>query len=73
MFTRSTSIVKGNPTDNLNLNSFELFEALSKNDVEKVKSFFYDPSLKIWQLKDENSFTALHFSVSKNNYDLTYL
>ena len=71
MFTRSTSIVKGHPTDNLNLNSFEFFEALSKNDVEKVKSFFYDPSLKIWELKDENNFTALHFSVLKNNYDLT--
>ena len=71
MFTRSTSIVKENPTNNLNLNSFELFEALSKDDVEKVKSFFYDPSLKIWQLKDENNFTALHFSVLKNNYDLT--
>ena len=71
MFTRSTSIVKENPTNNLNLNSFELFEALNKDDVEKVKSFFYDPSLKILQLKDENNFTALHFSVLKNNYDLT--
>ena len=71
MFARSTSIVKESPSNNLNLNSFEFFEALNKDEVEKVKSFFYDPSIKIWQLKDENNYTALHFSVLKNNYELT--
>ena len=46
MFARSTSIVKESPSNNLNLNSFEFFEALSKDEVEKVKSFFYDQVLK---------------------------
>lgn len=71
MFARSTSIVKESPSNNLNLNSYEFFEALNKDEIEKVKSFFYDPSIKIWQLKDENNYTALHFSVLKNNYELT--
>ena len=71
MFARSGSIIKESPSNNLNLNSFEFFEALNKGETEKVKSFFYDPSIKIWQLKDENNYTALHFSVLKNNYELT--
>ena len=71
MFTRSGSISKESPSNNLNLNSFEFFEALNKGEIEKVKSFFYDPSIKIWLFKDENNYTALHFSVLKNNFDLT--
>ena len=73
MFARSISIAKESPSNNLNLNSFEFFEAINKGDIEKVRTFFYDPNFKIWQIKDENNNTALHFSVINNNYDLTVL
>ena len=73
MFTRTASISKESPSNNLDLNSFEFFDALSKGDIEKVRTFFYDPNFKIWQIKDENNFTPLHYSVLNNNYDLTIL
>ena len=71
MFARSISISKESTSNNINLNSDEFFEAINKGDIEKVKTFFYDPNFKIWQLKDENNYTALHFSVLNNNYELT--
>ena len=71
MFTRSTSISKEKPSSSLNLNSYEFFEAMSKDDENKVRTFLNDPNNKIWQLKDENNNTALHFSVQKNNYELS--
>ena len=71
MFTRSTSISKEKPSSSLNLNSYEFFEAMSKDDENKVRNFLNDPNNKIWQLKDENNNTALHFSVQKNNYELS--
>lgn len=71
MFTRSTSIIKEKPSSSLNLHSYEFFEALGKNDENKVRSFLNDPNLKAWQLKDENDNTALHFSVQKDNYELS--
>ena len=61
MFARSISISKESTSNNINLNSDEFFEAINKGDIEKVKTFFYDPNFKIWQLKDENNYTALHF------------
>ena len=71
MFARNASISNEDTSNHINLNSDEFFDALNKNDVEKVKSFFMDPGFKVWQLKDENNYTALHFSVLKNNYELT--
>ena len=71
MFTRSTSISKESPSNNLDLNSFELFEAISKGDTNKAKPFFYDPNIKIWNLKDENGNTVLHYSVLNNDFEFT--
>ena len=71
MFARNASISNEDTSNHINLNSDEFFDALNKNDVEKVKLFFMDPGFKVWQLKDENNYTALHFSVLKNNYELT--
>ena len=73
MFARNNSIAQESPSNNLNLNSFEFFDAINKGDIEKVRTFFYDPNFKIWQIKDENNFTPLHYSVLNNNYDLTIL
>ena len=71
MFTRSTSITKESQSNSLDLNSYEFFEALSKGNFNKAKPFFFDPSIKIWQLKDENSYTALHYAVLNNNLEFT--
>ena len=71
MFARNASMSNEDSSNHFNLNSDEFFDALNKNDENKVKSFFMDPSFKVWHLKDENNYTALHFSVLKSNYDLT--
>ena len=56
---------------NNDINSLELLEAIIQNDIDKVKS--YIPSINVWQIKDENGNTPLHYSVYKNNYELTTL
>ena len=56
---------------NNDINSLELLEAINQNDIDKVKS--YIPSINVWQIKDENGNTPLHYSVYKNNYELTTL
>ena len=71
MFARSTSIKKESHSNSLDLNSYELFEALSKGDFNKAKPFFHDPNIKIWQLKDENGYTALHYAVLNNDFEFT--
>ena len=72
MFSRiSTTYHKLNQDRDLSLNSFEFFEAIKTGEIDKCRQFFYNPTIKAWELKDENNYTALHFSVFKNNYDLT--
>lgn len=73
MFIRNSSVIKKVQSNNLDLKSFDFFEALNRGDIEIVKSFFSDPDFKVWQLKDENDYTALHFSVLNNNEKLTDL
>ena len=70
MFSRRlTSSSKGSSSFNLNVEASVFLEAINQNDIEKAKS--YINSLKIWQIKDENGLTPLHYSVFRNNYDLT--
>ena len=70
MFSRRlTSSSKGSSSFNLNVETSEFLEAINQNDIEKAKS--YINSLKIWQIIDENGLTPLHYSVFRNNYDLT--
>ncbi len=70
MFSRRlTSSSKGSSSFNLNVEASEFLEAINQKDIEKAKS--YINSLKIWQIKDENGLTPLHYSVFRNNYDLT--
>jgi len=74
MFSRISSVHHAfNQTKDLSLNSYEFFEAIKSGEIEKCRQFFYNPNIKAWELKDENNYTALHFSVFKNNYDLTLL
>ena len=74
MFSRISSAHHTfNQTKDLSLNSYEFFEAIKSGEIEKCRQFFYNPNIKTWELKDENNYTALHFSVFKNNYDLTLL
>ena len=74
MFSRiSTAHNIFNQDKELSLNSYEFFETIKTGDIEKCRQFFYNPNLKAWELKDENNYTALHFSTFKNNYELTKL
>ena len=74
MFSRISSVHHAlNQTKDLSLNSYEFFEAIKGGEIEKCRQFFYNPNIKVWELKDENNYTALHFSAFKNNYDLTLL
>ena len=74
MFSRISSVHHAlNQTKDLSLNSYEFFEAIKGGEIEKCRQFFYNPNIKAWELKDENNYTALHFSAFKNNYDLTIL
>ena len=55
----------------LNLNASEFLEAINKNQTEKAKS--YINTVTIWQIKDENGLTPLHYSVFRDNYELTII
>ena len=52
------------------INSLNL-ESISNDENEKILALIKDPNLKIWEVKDENGYTALHSSVFKNNYELS--
>ena len=70
MFSRHlTSSSKGSSSFNLNNASSEFLEAINKNETEKAKS--YISSLNVWQIKDENGLTPLHYSVFKDNFELS--
>ena len=72
MFSRTSSKLQTiNINKDITLDSYEFFEAIKNGDIEKCRTFFYNPDIKAWELKDENNYTALHYSVFKNNYDLT--
>ena len=72
MFSRTSSKLQTiNINKEISLDSYEFFEAIKNGDIEKCRTFFYNPDIKAWELKDENNYTALHYSVFKNNYDLT--
>ena len=74
MYTRYSSIHrKSTKSKESNTNSSEFFKAIKEGDIEKCHQFFDDPNIKTWELKDENDYTVLHYSVFKNNYDLTTL
>ena len=69
MFSRFRAKSSKNTYPSNNNESSEFFKAIKNNDMEKAKS--YISSIKIWEIKDENGLTPLHFSVFNNNYELT--
>ena len=71
MFSRFRAKSSKNAYPSNNNESSEFFKAIKNNDIEKAKS--YISSIKIWEIKDENGLTPLHFSVFNNNYELTTL
>lgn len=73
MFSRALSISKEPESKDLSLNSIEFFDAMNSDDIDKVKECLRNPDLKVWQIKDENGYTALHLAVFKNNFELTSL
>ena len=74
MYTRYSSVNKSsNKSKDSGINPSEFFNAIKSGDLEKSQQFFDDPNIKTWELKDENDYTALHFSVFNNNFDMTSL
>jgi len=73
MFSRNLSISKEPESKDLSLNSIEFFDALNNDDIDKVTTYLRNPDLKVWQIKDENGYTALHLAAFKNNFELTSL
>ena len=66
-----TSVSKDSIINSLNQNSSELLEAINNDESEKILALIKDLNLKIWEVKDENGYTALHCSAFKNNYELS--
>ena len=73
MFSRNLSISKEPESKDLSLTSIEFFDAMNSDEIDKVKTYLRNPDLKVWQIKDENGYTALHLAVFKNNFELTSL
>ena len=73
MFSRGLSISKEPESKDLSLTSIEFFDAMNSDDIDRVKTYLRNPDLKVWQIKDENGYTALHLAAFKNNLELTSL
>lgn len=70
---RFTDISKVSADNIINLDKSDIFNAINCDDPQKIKLFLNNPNHKIWKVKDENGYTALHRLVFKNNYELTLL
>lgn len=70
---RNTEISKTSTVNIINLDKSGIFNAINSNDSQKIKLFLNNPNHKIWKIKDENGYTALHHLVFKNNYELSLL
>ena len=70
---RNTDISKASTVNIINLEKSDIFKAININDTQKIKQFLNNSNHKIWKVKDENGYTALHRLVFKNNYELTLL
>ena len=70
---RNTDISKASTVNIINLDKADIFNAINSNDFQKIKFQLNNPNHKIWKVKDENGYTALHRLVFKNNYELTVL
>ena len=75
MFSRNHPNISQNvpSVNNPEENSSKFLEAIKNNDIEKSQLLISSLSLSIWQIKDDNGFTPLHYSVINNNYELTTL
>jgi palmitoyltransferase len=70
---RNTDISKASTINIINLEGSDIFNAINSNDIQKIKLFLNNQNHKIWKVKDENGYTALHRLVFINNYELTLL
>ena len=73
MFSRGTFSKRAKSVNKPKINPAEFFDSIKNNDTEKFQSFLENPDFILWEQKDENDFTALHYSVKANNYDLSKL
>ena len=74
MFSRYGSFRQGSGQNKESKsNSRDFFEAIKEGDLEKCQNILSKGAVKCWELIDEKNNTALHYSVFKNNYDLSLL
>ena len=74
MFSRYGSFRQGSGQNKESKsNSRDFFEAIKEGDLEKCQNILSEGAVKCWELIDEKNNTALHYSVFKNNYDLSLL
>lgn len=51
----------------------EFFNCVKQSELEELRNFFRDLKYKVWTLKEENDYTALHRAVFMNSDDLVTL
>lgn len=72
MFSKNGSISK--ESSQINTVSVDhFFECVKKEKVDDLRGYFRDPNYKVWQLKEENDYTALHRAVFNNSEKITSL
>ena len=70
---RNTDISKASTVNIVNLEGADIFNAINTNDSQKIKLFLNNQNHKIWKVKDENGYTALHRLVFINNYEFPFI
>ena len=72
MFSKNGSTNK-EPSQLSTVSVDHFFECVKKEKVEDLRNYFRDPNYKVWQLKEENDYTALHRAVFNNSEKITSL
>ena len=72
MFSKNGSTNK-EPSQINTVSVDHFFECVKKEKVEDLRNYFRDPNYKVWQLKEENDYTALHRAVFNNSEKITSL
>ena len=72
MFTKSGSIQR----ESVQLNTVSVdhfFQCVKEEKEDDLRNYFRDPNYKVWLLKEENDYTALHRAVFNNSERIVLL
>ena len=73
MFSRASVPDVNKPAQNMDIKTDEFFQYITSRNLDKIREYFSNPEYKVWQLKDENGYTALHKSVFIGDFETTKL